>query len=143
MLSKYRIWMWVPLFFSGTCLAGSAAQKTLNELTSEKPGSPYHWVSDNAMGGKVMERVLSGTPGPTVADDTVKKDILANIGTFEEKAGGDKMPKLVEVRQLPKVRDEYNEVWVVSRAGQNVAYTVSLQSSAQGGVDFHVRGPWD
>jgi len=135
--------MLVSLFFSIDCFAGSAAEKTLNALTSEKPGSPYHWVSDNSMGGRVMERVLSGTPGPTVADETVKRDILASIGTFEEKAGGDKMPKLVEVRQLPKAKNEYNEVWVISRSGENIAYTVSLQPSPQGGVDFHVRGPWD
>ena len=131
------------IVFSNTCAAGSAAEKTLREMTTEKPGSPYQWVSERAEGGTVMERVLVGTPGPTVADETVKADILRNIGAYEEKNGGAAVPEVVEVRQLPKSKDGYNEVWVVSRGGQRIAYTVSLKPSPQGGVDLHIHGPWD
>lgn len=135
--------IWAFILFSNICAAESAAEKTLRETTTEKPGSPYHWVSEHAEGGTILERVLIGTPGPTVADDIVKADILRNIGAYEEKNGGTATPEVVEVRQLPKSKDEYNEVWVISRGGQPIAYTVSLKRSPQGGVDLHIQGPWD
>lgn len=143
MLSTRRYCICILLLLSNACLAGSAAREALKAMTTEKPGSPYHWVSEDEGGGKILQRVLMGTPGPTVADETVKADILRNIGTYEAKAGGAAAPVLVEVRQLPKVKGEYNEVWIISRAGTNIVYTVSLSSSPQGGVDFHVHGPWD
>ena len=143
MSSINRYGICILLLFSNVCLAGSAARETLKAMTTEKPGSPYHWVSEDEGGGKILQRVLLGTPGPTVADETVKADVLKRIGTYEEKAGGAAVPVLVEVRQLSPVKGEYNEVWIIARAGTNVAYTVSLSPSPQGGVDFHVSGPWD
>lgn len=143
MLSVNRYCACIVVLFSNVCLAGSAAQEALKQMTAEKPGSPYHWVSEDEGGGKILQRVLMGTPGPTVADETVKANVLKNIGTYEEKIGGDATPVLVEVRQLPKAKGEYNEVWIIARAGIKIVYTVSLSSSPQGGVDFHVHGPWD
>ena len=138
-----RHWILVFALVSSTSFAGSAAQKTLEGLTAEKPGSPYHWVSENVGGGKTLERELMGKPGKTVADDTVKNDIVRTIGGYEQNNGGSPTPTIVEIRQLPKTGDSYNEVWVVSRSGAGIAYTVSLQAAAKGGVDFHVQGPWE
>lgn len=143
MLFSGKKFTWVFILFSNMCLAESAAEKTLREMTTEKPGSPYHWVSENAEGGKVLERVLIGTPGPTVADHTAKGDVLKNIGAYEEKAGGAAVPEVIEVRRLANSGDEYNEVWVISRRGQRIAYTVSLKPSPQGGVDLRIQGPWE
>jgi len=122
------------MLFSSVCMAESAVEKTLREMTSEKPGSPYHWVSEHAEGGTVLERVLMGKPGKTVADATVKADILKNIGAFEEKVGGTALPEVIEVRRMPKSNDDYNEVWVISRNGKKIAYTVALTPSPHGGV---------
>jgi hypothetical protein len=143
MLLSSRNTIWLLVLFSNLCLAESAVDKTLREMTTEKPGSPYHWVSEHAEGGTVLERVLIGKPGPTVADHTTKTDILKNIGAYEEKAGGSAMPEVIEVRRLPKVKDDYNEVWVISRGGEKMAYTVTLTPSPKGGVDLRIQGPWD
>ena len=143
MLLSNRIAISLLVLFSSLCSAESAAEKTLREMTTEKPGSPYRWVSEHAEGGTVMERVLLGKPGPTVADSTVKADILRNIGAYEQKAGGSATPEVIEVRLLPKVKNDYNEVWVVSRGGEKMAYTVTLTPSPKGGVDLRVQGPWD
>jgi len=131
------------LVLSNICMAESAVQKSLREMTAEKPGSPYHWVSDSAEGGTVLERVLVGTPGPTVADRTAQADILKYIGDYEEKAGGAAKPKVIEVRRVPRSKDEYSEVWVIARGGQRIVYTVFLKPSPQGGVDLRIQGPWE
>jgi hypothetical protein len=140
---SYRI---IPILFAfcaASCWAGSAAEKTLREMTTEKPGSPYHWISESIEGGTGLERVLDGTPGPTVADGTLKQDILKSIGALEQKFGGSQLPELIEVRQLPRNEGEYREVWVVARGKRNIVYTVFLKSASQGGSDLHVQGPWD
>jgi len=131
------------LLCAGPSWAGSAAQKTLRDLTTEKPGSPYHWVGEEMEGGAGFERVLSGIPASTVADDTLKQDVLKAIGNLEQKFGGSQLPTLVEVRQWEKDEGGYREVWVISRAGENIAYTVFLKSSSQSGTDLDVKGPWD
>ena len=94
-------------------------------------------------GGAGFERVLAGTPGDTVADETLRNDVLKAIGNLEQKLGGSQSPTLVEVRQLGQDHGKYGEVWVISRGGRRIAYTVLLQSSAQGGSDLDVKGPWD
>jgi hypothetical protein len=94
-------------------------------------------------GGTALERVLDGTPGPTVADDTLKRDILSSIEKAEKAFGAQGSPSLVQVRQLPKDHGTYREVWLVKRDRQNVAYTIFLTASADGGVDFDVKGPWE
>jgi hypothetical protein len=135
--------LWFLILFSSACVAGSAAQHTLDQMTAEKPGSPYHWVSENAYGGTVLTRALLGKPDRTVADDRTKADVLKNIGGYEEKAGGDAQPKVLEVRRLPKVGNEYNEVWIVARGKERIVYTVGLTPSPEGGVDLRIQGPWD
>ena len=136
-------WMLLSLLLSGACFAGSAARATLEAMTTEKPGSPWHWVSESFGGGTALERELLGKPGRSVADDKLKADILKNIGTYEEKAGGTATPELLEVRLLPKQHDEYNEIWIVSRSGTRIVYTVTIKTAAQGGSDFRLQGPWE
>lgn len=136
-------WLLLSLLVSGACFAGSAAQATLDSMTTEKPGSPWHWVSESFGGGTALERQLLGKPGRTIADDRVKADVLKQIGTFEEKTGGAVSPGLLEVRQLPKEKGQYHEIWVVTRGNGKAVYTVALQPAAGGGVDFSVQGPWD
>jgi hypothetical protein len=126
-----------------TCWAGSAAQQAMQELMTEREGSPYHWVGDKAEGGMAYERVLLGKPGRTAADEKLKADILKSIGGAEEKAGGPAAPNVIEVRLMPKANAGYNEIWVVSRDGKKIAYTVAMSASPQGGVDFRLSGPWE
>jgi hypothetical protein len=93
--------------------------------------------------GTGFQRVLGGTPGPSVADDTVEKDVLASIEQVEQTFGAKGKPTLVEVRQLPKEGDAYSEIWVVRRGTANIVYTVLLTSAPTGGVDIDVNGPWN
>jgi hypothetical protein len=126
------------------CLAGSAAQQTLDELTTEKPGSPYHWIShDEGRGGTSVERELKGVPGETVADETTKKDVLKTIARLEQKFGGTQPPVLAQVRQVSKTGGQYNEIWVIKRAGAQIPYTVGLTPTPANGTDLDVQGPWD
>ena len=136
-------WLLLSLLVSGACFAGSAAQATLDSMTAEKPGSPWHLVGESFGAGTALERKLLGKPGRSIADDKLKADVLKQIGTLEEKAGGADSPGLLEVRQLPKDKGKYHEIWVVARGNGNAVYTVALQPAAGGGVDFTVQGPWD
>jgi len=115
------------------------AENALADLTTEKPGSPYHWITEDAQGGETLERVLMGTSGATVADETTKMDVLKNIGKLEEKFGGAKMPVLVEVRLLPKDKEAFREIWVVSRSDDNIPYTVSLYIGRSANPTFRRR----
>jgi hypothetical protein len=133
----------ICLMLAAPCFAGSAAREAVRQLTTEKPGSPYRWVTESDEGGKVLTRVLLGKSAPSVADATVTADILKNIAALEAALGATAPPQLLEVRQLPKSGGRYQEIWIVTRAGGNIAYTVSMQAATQGGVDLDVQGPWE
>ena len=132
------------------CLAGCAgnpaaeiaARDTNKEF--EKSGNPYRWRVENAPGAfnSVMQKELIGTPSTTAADAQVQADILKTIGDVEAKQGGSQTPALVETRTISQTSAEIVEVWVVSRADKQIAYTVSMKPSPKGGTDFSVKGPW-
>ena len=129
---------------SGPSFAGSAAQQSLDELTTEKPGSPYHWVAHNeGRSGRSLERELMGVPGETVADETAKKDVLKTIAKLEQKFGGAQPPVLAQVRQVSKTGGQFNEIWIIKRAGAQIPYTVALTLIPGSSTDLDVQGPWD
>ncbi len=130
--------------FANLCFAGSAAQQTLDELTTEKPGSPYHWVTHSeTRGGRSLERELMGVPGETVADEAAKKDVLKTIARLEQKFGATQPPVVAQVRRVSKTGGQYNEIWIIKRAGAEIPYTVGLTPTPANGTDLDVQGPWD
>ena len=65
------------------------------------------------------------------------------IAKLEEKFGGAQLPVLIQVRQVSKTGGQYNEIWIIKRAGAQIPYTVALTPIPGNGIDFDVQGPWD
>ena len=121
------------------------AARDVNE-EAEKTGNPYRaHVTDMGSAGQLIEKVLIGTPAPTVADKTLKHDVLARIGELETRSGAvasSTPPVLLETRFISKSAQSIAEVWVIARGQERAAYTVAFTTSPKGGTDFHVKGPW-
>jgi hypothetical protein len=114
------------------------------KLASE--GSPFRWKQSqkNNDGTHLIQKFMIGRPCESAADQTLKSDVLKNIGVAESKYGGVSSPELIETRCVSVARAPLlvYEVWVIKRGNDKIAYNVSMKSSATGGVDFSIHGPW-
>ncbi|MHB8535765.1 MAG: hypothetical protein ACYDBW_10015 [Sulfuricaulis sp.] len=124
------------------CLAHMTATNVANQLNyeAEKKGSPYRWHVVDLPGDQAkLEQRLIGAPSKTVADATVQKDVLAAIGKTSTSTNSNQPPTLVDVRLLSRTQDTIVEAWLVSWGERRAVYSVSMKTSAQGGVSFEAR----
>ena len=80
---------------------------------------------------------LSG-PIKTVADATVRRDVMWAIGIYESAAGGSANPSLISAERMGKEGSTYEERWIVQSNGAQVPYSVKLTAAASGGVDYAI-----
>ena len=145
-MSPHKFLFFVALlcFLSG-CATNSIADRGAAYANKEleQRGSPFRWNSTAFNdGSSVLERQLLGKPCSTAANATLQHDVLASIGQAEAQSGGSANPTLVEARCVSIVKSQINEVWVIARGNDKIAYTVSFRPQASGGTDFEVHGPW-
>ena len=127
------------------CATNSTAERgaALANKELEQRGSPFRWSSTSFNDGSAtLHRELIGNPCTTAADATLKHDVMASIGQAEAQSGGSASPALIETRCVSFDKSQINEVWVIARGGDKIAYTISLRPQATGGTDFELRGPW-
>lgn len=121
---------------------GKLALKNANKQM-EKSGSPYRWaIVGETPQGLLMEKTVVGTPGPTVADETVQRDIIIDILAADKKSGATSKLTLTEFRQVQPGPKTFVEAWVFDRNKKKVVYLVTMAEAPQGGVDFSITGPW-
>lgn len=144
----YKFHYVVILFIVGLMVgcAGNSTVKNAARMANEgaeKSGSSYRWVvEEHDSRTAIVDKQLIGTPAPTAADQVLKKDVLTAIEKLEVQSGATGQPKLIETRRVSIGSDAVTEVWVVSRDVKNVAYTVTMRPSPNGGVDLSISGPW-
>ncbi len=127
------------------CATGSVAERSiaLSNKELERRGSPVRWNATSFDDGvSLFERTLIGKPCATAADERLQRDVMANIGKAEVQSGGSASPALVETRCVSINTSQVNEVWVIARGDDEIAYTVTLRSQSGGGTDIEVQGPW-
>jgi hypothetical protein len=122
------------LFGSPLCL-GSALSHSVEVANkkAETDNSPFRWAAKKTGGGGMMlTRVLAELPsGPSRADETLKRDILALIAKSEAAAGRPE-PQVEDIKPMSNGR----EVWLLKSDKAPLAYIVDLAPSAQGGTDM-------
>ena len=127
------------------CATSSVAERgtALANKDLEQRGSPYRWRAESFEDGfSVVERELIGERCTTAADASLQRDVMTNIGKAEAHSGGSASPALVETRCISINKSQVDEVWVIARGDDEIAYTVTLRSQSGGGTDIEVQGPW-
>lgn len=128
-------------------------QMILNDITQsqnakfEKEGSPYRRVTESVgfmgTGGAFSVVKLMGSPAPTVADATLKADVLKKIGSLENAKNRNSEPTLLKTNVLLSNSSEVVEAWEIDGKDRLRAYKVSFKPVASGGTDYAISGPFD
>lgn len=127
------------------CATGSVAERSmaLSNKELERRGSPVRWSATSFDDGvSLFERGLIGKPCATAADEMLQRDVMATIGKAEAQSGAASSPTLIETRCVSINKSQVNEVWVIARGDDEIAYTVALRSQPGGSTDIEVKGPW-
>jgi len=114
----------------------------------ELEGSPFRLAltDEQHQGYGVAKRYVIGNPCTSAAatDARLKSDVIKNIGSAEVQFGGVAAPEVVETRcvSITQTPQQINEVWLVLRGSDKIAYTVAMKASSKGGTDLEIHGPW-
>lgn len=112
----------------------------------EKQGSPFRFAltGEQKNGTGVAKKYVLGNPCRTAAGAKLQVDIDHVIGEAESQNGGVAEPKIAETRCVYASQSplKIDEVWVVLRGNDKVAYTVEMSPDPRDGTIFQVRGPW-
>jgi len=81
---------------------------------------------------------LINVPDSTVADKTLKSDIVKNIGYYESSIGGSCNPEIINTEVVAFDQVKVKEIWTVNRNGKEINYIVELIPDPQGGTDVSV-----
>lgn len=114
----------------------------------ELEGGPFRFAltDEQHQGYGVAKKYVIGNPCTSAAatDARLKSDVIKNIGSVEVKFGGVASPEVVETRcvSITQVPQQINEVWLVLRGSDKIAYTVAMKASPNGGTDLEIHGPW-
>lgn len=123
--------------------AGTTARNAVGLLNEQaiESGSPYRWESEQVDGGSIFRKVLTGEPGQTLADETLRRDIIAEIAASGANGPGPAdRPK--EIRVVSQSILGAEEIWVFEGPDGDLVYVVILQTSNDGGTDLNISGPW-
>ncbi len=142
---------WIACLALGAAAASACAtredpQETVRRANAslEQSGAPFRWKSTDAGEGSfAVERVLIGTPAPSLADVKLQADIRTLIGRAETMKSRSADLRVVETRTLPPDGPSARETWVID-AGKNgrQAYLIVLTPSVSGGTEISLSGPW-
>lgn len=81
----------------------------------------------------------SDVPGQTMADATLKRDILQNIRSVEVATTGSTDVKVIDTTHEHNAAGVSHEVWTVSTGGVESKYDIVVTPSPQGGSDLKIR----
>ena len=112
-------------------------------------GSPFRFTltDEKRQGYGVATKYVIGNPctSAAAADPRLKADVLKNIGAAEVQFGGVAIPEVVQTRCVSATQAPLqiiNEVWLVFRGADKIAYTVAMKASPKGGTNLEIHGPW-
>lgn len=89
-------------------------------------------------GGCASSLPPTSAKNSTVADAQVQSDVMKIIGIYESAAGGSSSPRLVSANTIGMAGAVFIERWVINSNGKNITYSVELNQSPQGGVDYSI-----
>jgi hypothetical protein len=103
----------------------------------EAKGSPFRYQAQDTGNGAVLVLTLLPLPaGPTKANPTLAKQVLALLSKEEAKKGR-YSAELEEVRYL----NEGREVWVLHSIGDGIAYIVAMSNPSAVNSSIKITGP--
>lgn len=80
-------------------------------------------------------------PGTTLANNTLKGDIVRIINMIENAQAPNCGHKIINTKFIRQDGKDYYEEWIVSSCGKEIIYPVKLTPSMGGGTDFVVSTP--
>jgi hypothetical protein len=115
----------------------------------ERQGSPFRFAltDENRPGYGVAKRYVIGSNCTSAAatDPRLKADVIKSIGSAEMQFGGSTNPEIVETRCVSStgpLPQTINEVWLILRGTDKIAYTVTMRPGVKGGTDLEIHGPF-
>jgi hypothetical protein len=87
---------------------------------------------------------LTGIPGESLTDATLRRDTYRNIGIFEKARNGSFNPRILNTKIVERPAQPggaWKEQWTVSHHDTPVEYTITFIPSARGGTDIAIKAP--
>lgn len=87
---------------------------------------------------------LTGIPGESLTDSTLRRDTYRNIGIIEKARDGSFNPRILNTKIVESPATPggaWKERWTVSHLDTPVEYLITFKPSPRGGTDIAIKAP--